>query len=354
MERLGLSLPGDVIQAEVRAYAANVDNQVLRVEQPDPQRHIVSVYRSGGPRRLQSEPLASFDRFLLNQACDRGARHLPVRVRHIDWEDRPVLRTVGGDYAADLLVLATGVNSRSPLDGAFEYRPPKTMIMAQDEIIRPSTWPDDQVRIFFKRPPGLMFGAFIPKGQYMSVSLLGRDLRRDAVYEFIELQGPDAALPAPTVCLCGCTPRIAVSPAGHYCGTRWVAVGDAAVTRLYKDGIGSAFFTAQTAMQVAVHHGISDRAFQKQYLPFCRRIALDNFYGSMLFRMWTFVSRTTPLLRAWTARVNQEAAWPIEQRVHSRILWGMFSGDEMYRNLFWLALSPAAVVGLAHNWRGVQ
>ncbi len=354
MERLGLSLPTDVIQAEVRAYAACLDNQVLRIEQPDPQHHIVSVYRSGGPRRLQGEPLASFDGHLLAQACDWGARHLAVRVRRIDWEDRPVLRTAQGDYVADLLVLATGVNSRPPLDPVFGYQPPKTMIMAQDEIIRPDTWPDDQVRIFFKRPAGLMFGAFIPKGKYMSVSLLGRDLRRDAVHEFIELQGPDAALPAPTVCLCGCTPRIAVSPARHYCGTRWVAVGDAAVTRLYKDGIGSAFFTAQTAMQVAVHHGISDRAFQKQYLPFCRGIALDNFYGSMLFRMWSFLSRTPPLLQAWMTSVNREAAWPLDQRVHNRILWGMFSGDEMYRNLFWLALSPAAVVGLAHGWRGAR
>jgi hypothetical protein len=131
-------------------------------------------------------------------------------------------------------------------------------------------------------------------------------------------------------------------------------VGDAAVTRLYKDGIGSAFFTAQTAMQVAVQQGISNRAFQKQYIPFCRGIALDNFYGSMLFRMWSFLSRTPPLLRAWTTSVKREAAWPIERRVHNRILWGMFSGDEMYRNLFWLALSPTAVAGLAHGWRGAR
>jgi len=352
MERLGLSLPKDVIQAEVRAYAACVDNQVLRIEQPDPQRQIVSVYRSGGPRRLQGEPLASFDQYLLAQACDRGARHLPIRVRQIDWGERPILRTAQGDYAADLLVLASGVNSRPPLDPAFGYQPPKTMIMAQDEIVRPHTWPDDQVRIFFKRPAGLMFGAFIPKGQYMSVSLLGRDLRRDAVQEFIELQAPDAALGGTPVSLCGCTPRIAVSPARHYCGRRWVAVGDAAVTRLYKDGIGSAFFTAQAAMQVAVQHGISDRAFQNHYLPFCRGIARDNFYGSMLFGMWSFLSRTPPLLQAWTTSVKREAAWPIERRVHSRILWGMFSGDEMYRNLLWLALSPAAVARLAHGWPG--
>jgi flavin-dependent dehydrogenase len=354
MEQLGLSLPTEVIQAEVRAYAACVDNHMLQIERPDPRRQIVSVYRSGGPRLLVGEPLAGFDSYLLDQACDRGARHMPIRVSQITWEDRPILHTAQGDYVADLLVLATGVNSRPPLAPEFGYQPPKTMTMAQDEILRPPAWPDDQVRIFFKQPPGLLFGAFIPKGQYLSVSLLGQGLSKDTVHEFIEVRGPDVALTAGPVRLCGCRPRIAVSSARRYCGTRWVAVGDAAVTRLYKDGIGSAFFTAQAAMQVAVRYGISDRAFHKHYVPFCRGIAIDNFFGRMLFHMWSFVSRTPRMLRAWTTRVTQEADWPIKQRVHSRILWGMFSGDEMYRNLFWLALSPAAVIGLARGWQGAR
>jgi flavin-dependent dehydrogenase len=354
MEQLGLCLPTEVIQAEVRAYAACLDNHMLRIDRPDSRRQIVSVYRSGGPRLLLGEPLAGFDRYLLDQACARGAQHISVRVRQITWEDRPIVRTDQGDYAADLLVLATGVNNRPPLADVFGYQPPKTIIMAQDEILRPANWPDDQVRIFFKQPPGLLFGAFIPKGQYLSISLMGQGLSKDSIHEFIEVRGPDASSAAAPVCLCGCRPRIAVSSALNYYGTRWVAVGDAAVTRLYKDGIGSAFFTAQTAMQVAVQHGISDRAFQRHYAPFCRRISIDNFYGRMLFRMWALISHTPLLLRAWTASVKQEAAWPIEQRVHSRILWGMFSGDEMYRNLFWMALSPVAVVGLVRGWRGAR
>ena len=68
--------------------------------------------------------------------------------------------------------------------------------------------------------------------------------------------------------LCGCTPRIAVRPARQFFGPRWVAVGDASVVRLYKDGIGSAFYTAQRAMTTAVEQGISQRAFAAAYAPF--------------------------------------------------------------------------------------
>ena len=108
----------------------------------------------------------------------------------------------------------------------------------------------------------------------------------------MEAQALHALLPAGYVSLCGCTPRIAVRPARRYFGARWVAVGDAAVTRLYKDGIGSAFFTAQCAMQTAVEQGISHQAFQKTYGPFCRSVATDNLYGRMLFRLWSFTLHT--------------------------------------------------------------
>jgi flavin-dependent dehydrogenase len=348
---LGVSLPEDVIQAELYAYAVCLDDQILRIERPDPRRRVVSVYRGGGPRLVQGAPVPSFDRYLLSQACDRGARHIPMRVRQVSWADRPMVQTAQECFPADLLVLATGVNSRPPLSSDYGYRPPPTEIMAQDEILRPSIWPEDQVNIYFRKPPELIFGAVIPKGRYLNISLLGRGLTRDTVSEFLEAQGLNSALASTPVSLCGCTPRVAVGPARTYCGTRWVAVGDAAVTRLYKDGVGSAFYTAQRAMQVAVQHGITHRAFRRHYVPFCRSVALDNLYGRLLFRMWSHVLRTPRLLQAWINIVRQEVNWPPEQRVHIRILWGMFTGDEPYRDLFWLSLSPRALRGLLQGYR---
>jgi hypothetical protein len=83
--------------------------------------------------------------------------------------------------------------------------------------------------------------------------------------------------------LCCCTARIAVEPAQVYFGDRWVAVGDAAISRLYKDGVYSAFHTAGTAMRAAVERGVARQDFERAYAPFCRRLARDNTYGKFLF-----------------------------------------------------------------------
>ncbi len=191
-----------------------------------------------------------------------GARRIPHRAVRVSWDDRPVVHAAGEKVPADLLVLASGVNSRAPLDPEFGYRPPRTAVMAQDEIPRPSSWPENQIDAFFHQPAGLIFGALIPKGEYLNISLLGKGLPTDAVAEFVEARGREAGLINPPRSLCGCTPRVAIRPAQRYHGERWVAVGDAAATRLYKDGIGSAITTSGAAMATVIENGVSSGRFQ--------------------------------------------------------------------------------------------
>ena len=71
--------------------------------------------------------------------------HIPHRVREVKWEGQPVVYTTGDRYPASFLVLATGINSRSPLNLSFGYRPPKTEVMAQDEVLRPPDWISEEV-----------------------------------------------------------------------------------------------------------------------------------------------------------------------------------------------------------------
>jgi len=343
---LGVSLPPEVIQAYIRAYEAHLDGEVYPIETPTPGSEIVSVYRGGGPRLGHSAGEASFDDFLLKQAGVRGAKHIPARVGRVGWSGGPVVHTAHHTFSADLLVLATGVNSRPPLDALFGYRSPKTNVMAQDEVQRPSDWPNDVVRTYFRHPRGLVFGALIPKGEYLNISLLGDGLTPDAVADFLEAQGLAPSLAPPQGSLCGCTPRIAVQPAQRIFGDRWVAVGDAAVTRLYKDGIGSAFVTAKAAMEAAVDHGIGTDDFRRSYAPVCRRIARDNLYGKWLFRLWSKALITPRALRAWKTILREEARGTEPQRTQMRILWGMFTGDEPYQALLRLALSPGSLGGL--------
>jgi flavin-dependent dehydrogenase len=147
-----------------------------------------------------------------------------------------------------------------------------------------------------------------------------------------------------------------VSIARHYFGDRWVAVGDAAVTRLYKDGIGSAFQTTKSAMSAAVSMGISHSTFRQYYAPICRSIATDNTYGFMLFRLWNFVLNSPVLLNAWKAAIQWEMSQPTKDRKHMRILWGMLTGDEPYRKLFYKGINPISLLhlgyGMNSKWGG--
>ena len=351
LEEIDITLPDDVIQAEVKAYAIQLEGNTLRIDRPDPSRRILSIYRGAGPRLMRNNPIMSFDNTLLKEACERGAEHVRARVRRVSWEHRPVIYTSNTTYHADLLVLATGVNSRAPLSPDFGYMPPKTAIMAQDEILMPPGWPQDQVSAFFQNPPGLIFGALTPKGKYINISLLGKNMTTDAINDFIEAQNLNAQLGVSPTSLCGCTPRIAVGQSRRFFGDRWVTVGDAAVTRLYKDGIGSAFFTSREAMRAALFEGINRKDFKKNYARFCSKIARDNLYGRFLFQLWSLTLKIPRLLNAWQAAIRMEQEWPPERRLSVRLLWGMFTGDEPYRDLFWLMINPTSIATLIRGQR---
>ena len=342
LDSLGLDLPKGIVQAELRAYVLHVYGQVTSIEQPNPRRQILSVYRGAGPHHHQGEPLTSFDGYLLSQAIAHGAQRIHHRVHSVEWNDGPMVKTAQESYRADLVVLATGVNGHVPLSPAFGYRSPKTSVMVQDEILRPDNWPDYKVAGFFGQPPGLAFGAMVPKGHYLNVSLLVQDAAMDTVGSFYLAQ--DQALgrlfAKPPESLCRCAARIAVGPAQAYFGDRWVAVGDAAVSRLYKDGIYSAFLTAGTAMRAAVERGIAREDFARAYVPFCQRLASDNAYGKLLFDLSLRAMQNSLLARACVERIRAEANLEVSRRTFSRLMWGMVTGDESYRDLFWLVLNP--------------
>jgi flavin-dependent dehydrogenase len=244
--------------------------------------------------------------------------------------------TAHENLPADLVVLATGINARAPLDPAWGYRPPHTEMMAQNEIPLPGGLSNDSVHIFFDYPPGLIFGALIPKGRYANISLLGHKLPASAISDFLEGQGLLSLFPERVPLLCSCRPRVAVSAALGYYADRLVVVGDAAVTRLYKDGIGAAFQTAEAAARTAIQQGISRHDFAAGYRPVCRRISLDNFYGRLLFHLWAITRRSPFLLDTWQQMILAETDLPPAAQIYTRIVWSMFTGDEAYQRVFWL------------------
>jgi flavin-dependent dehydrogenase len=344
LETIGITLPEEIIQSEINSFNLHLDGETVRIQKPDPSRRIVSVFRGGGPRLHPGDPLESFDGFLLEQACSRGSLHVPHRVQNVHWDGKPVIQTSREEYQVDFLVLATGINSRAPLSADYGYRPPVKALMAQEEILRPENWSNDQVYAFFNSPPGLIFGAIIPKNDYLNISLLGKGLTRDAINDFIYTQNLQEGLEYDEhSSMCGCNPYIAIGPAHSFYGDHWVAVGDSAVTRLYKDGIGSAFFSARSAMQAALKNGISKGVFKKHYAPFCQQITWDNRYGNLMYALWKITLNTPRLLEAWIRTLRDELDSPREKQIQLRVVWGMFTGDEPYRNLFRLGFQFQAL-----------
>jgi hypothetical protein len=122
-------------------------------------------------------------------------------------------------------------------------------------------WFGTAMHVFLLDLPKLGFAALIPKGEFVTLALLGEDLDDELVEKFLATPEvrqcfPGGEVPRPA---CHCYPKINVAAARKPFADRIVWVGDAGVARLYKDGIGSAYRTSKAAARAAVFHGVSAR-----------------------------------------------------------------------------------------------
>jgi flavin-dependent dehydrogenase len=351
LAELGMVLPLGVVRAQIDAYQLHWGDRSITIHPPDPTRTALSVYRAGGPRKSPHAPTAGFDDWLLGQAAARGARIIPERVDQVVFDPLPRVRTAAREETFDLVVLACGVNATPPVFWPLQYAHPPTETMAQDELfIGPGAGEPrmgSTVHVYFEQPRGLIFGALIPKGNFANVSLLGQRFGRDSIDQFLAVQQVTDIVGVQPPRLCGCRPRVAVAPARGYYADRFVAVGDACVTRLYKDGIGSAVVTASAAVDTALHHGVSRTAFARHYAPVCRAIAHDNQYGRAVFSLIERSKHNARFMRALGHALGAEAGQRPELRVLSQTLWALFTGDANYEEIFWMMVKPNNVARIA-------
>jgi flavin-dependent dehydrogenase len=256
LAELGLQIPEHLVLARLEGYTLHIAGHAIEVTRPDPTRTILSVYRGGGPLRGDLPPSVSFDGWLLTEAQAAGAAVVTANVRRISAGPLVDVETDRGHDSFDLVILAIGVNARPPALEGLNYIPPRTETMAQDELgLQLPLTPAQrrQAHVYVGDQPGLIFGALIPKGDYLNLSLLGHHFVGDPIKAFLARADCAWLGEAKATGLCGCRPQIAVSPSQHPFSERFVAVGDAAVTRLYKDGIGSALMTARRAAWTALY-----------------------------------------------------------------------------------------------------
>ncbi len=354
----GIHLPTKVVQRSIDSYYLHMDVGSVRIQTPGEERRIASVHRGGGPRGIKDMRFASFDGYLRDLAVEKGARHVFQRVEGVDWSaGRPRLRTpAGGAEPYDLLAVASGINSYAPklleeLTGA--YQPPKTTktYIAEYYLGRETikVYLGSAMHVFLLDLPRLEFAALIPKGDYVTICLLGLDIDKPLVDSFLGSPIVKECLPpnwqAPDD-FCHCSPRINISGAVHPFGDRVVFIGDAGVTRLYKDGIGAGYRTAKAAARTAVFHGIAAADFRRHYWPTCRSISTDNLIGKFVFLVTSLVKKSRWARHGIWKMVSREQSKQGTAPRMSSVLWDTFTGSAPYRDVLLRTLHPAFWGGL--------
>ena len=353
----GINLPSTVVQRGIDSYVLHMEEGSVRIETPLREKRIAAVHRGNGPRDIKNKRWRSLDGYLLELAVNKGARFLHQRVDGVSWNNgRPEIKTRGGTTEIyDLLAVAAGVNS-----GALKlfeqlnigYESPQTaktyireFYLGQDAIEKHL---GSSMHVFLLNLPRLEFAALIPKGEYVTLVLLGDDIDTALVENFLNAPVVSACLPPDwrqAKGFCHCSPKINIESAVKPFADRVVFIGDSGATRLYKDGIGAAYRTAKAAAVTAVFEGISAADFRRRFAPACEAIAKDNVIGKVIFFVTRYIQRWPHDRRGVLRMVAREQRREGVPRRMSMVLWDIFTGSAPYKDILLRTLHPAFVAG---------
>ncbi|NGZ28393.1 MAG: hypothetical protein G8345_16080 [Magnetococcales bacterium] len=357
----GINLPEMVVQRGIDTYFLHTSGlEPVDIAIPDVGMRIATVYRGGGPR-LSPEGVqwSSFDGFLLELAKSKGVNHIPQRVTGLSWhKDRPRVSCKGhADEDYDLVIGAMGVNSASLKlfeELGFSYQAPPVSKGYLSEIYlgvekTRKYFGMGSMHIFLLEIPGLKFAALIPKTENITVCLLGEDINREIVQQFFAAPEVRACFPPDWDGIgdvCRCMPKLNLGLAQNPYGNRVVMVGDCAISRLYKDGIGAAYITAKAAAVTAVFLGVHRDDFHNYYRPVVQRMDRDNHVGEMIFYITTFYQRLSLLRMGMVRMIAMEKRVSPQSRDMSRVLWDTFTGSAPYWEIFLRCFHPRFVYRL--------
>ena len=356
----GISLPDDVVQRGLEAYAMHMDVGDVDIATPLHESRIAGVYRGNGPRNSAPRDTHSFDGYLQQLANQKGVRSVRRLVTDVraDGDAMRVECADGSSASYDLVALACGVNSHllKSLGGlAEEHETPglKTTFICEfhlgRDVIRQTL--GQAMHVFLLDIPNLKFAALVPKGDYATFILLGHELNDELLDRFFASEEFRSCFPGGVVPrhVCHCYPRINIRSTRPPYGDRLVMIGDSGSTRLYKDGIGAAYRTAKAAARTAVFHGVSANDFRQYYAPLCGKIDRDNQVGKLVFWFGGLIQRAGFARRGVLHMLEAEQSRDDVPRRMSGVLWDMFSGSAPYTDIFLRTLHPAFIGSLAWN-----
>ena len=391
LKQQGYIVPDEIIQGRIDYVWIHGQWKNFRLRVPNDMQ-MYSVFRGSLPAGRGAEA-PGFDEFLLGEAVREGACILHGEVQSIGYSasGMPVLtvRIPSGEinsFDASFVAIATGINARCGLDYSDDA------LIVSVKRLNPAFAPGKSRRAFLfeldvgedylkrnmhreihfieygSKQLALEHTALLPKGRYLSVAMIGKSIdeavlpqdNRQIIQEFLMLPQINRILPdieaAPIVCTC--FPRMAVTPARSPFGDRFAIIGDAAGSRLNKDGLFSAHVTANRLAQTILHNGIDKQALAKGYGKAIKWLAADNRYGRIVFSAsrvafaWPALSRITYQSFATEFKVRDEHSRPM-----GAVLWKIASGTADYYEVLREMLSYRALqsilIGAAVTLRNV-
>lgn len=351
LRRAGMTIPERVIQRRLHGYRLETAGKTVEIRGDHPNQTILSVYRGSGPHGADGN--ISFDDFLLDCMRAEGVRVVPRNVREIRLPSRrgePAEVVVEGSTqgqteAADLVVGAFGANA--PLGGyvaslGFGYRPPRTASSIQAEIELGEDVVGEAfggvMTVYLLRIPGIRFAAATPKRKHVTVTIVGQDVGHEHLRALLDHPVFRRRLPASIGVLkpsCRCRPRAVAVPASRPYADRLVIVGDAAASRLFKNGLRSCLTTARAAAESAIQFGISSEAFARGYARVHEGIVRDNLYGRALFGLYDAMLTHTWLAETMVDCIEREQRGALRQRRPiSDLFWETLAGDLPYAHIW--------------------
>jgi len=356
----GILLPSEVVQRGIETYEMHMDVGDVKIGAPTREKRIAAVYRGNGPKNSEPARISSFDRHLLERAREAGAslhRQMVIDVSFSN--ENPRLRTADGrESSYDLLVVACGINTtllRIIEESDCGYSRPQGLKSFVSEFHVGREFIEarlgNAMHVFLLDIPRLQFAAIIPKGEYLTTVMLGKDLDEDLVEAFVNNEQVRSCFPKDVLLtnICHCFPRLNMIHAHRPYGDRFVFIGDAGVARLYKDGIGSAYRTAKSAANCIALHGVSRQDFERYYWPTCRNITIDNTVGRLVFGFCHVLQRVKFMRRGVLRMVRIEQAHPNHYPHMSSILWDIFTGSAPYLDVSLRVLHPGFFCRLIWN-----
>lgn len=357
----GINLPASVIQQPISSYILHTNLGDQRLDAASHEKRIGSIFRGGGPRGIQNIKFRAFDDYLLSLAKSKGANIIRSRVTGVEKLEKYVQVSTHTNTVEryDLLAVAAGVNTAALkllADGDVKYNPPQTTKTALREYFLGRQTVDkyfgDSLHVFLLDIPRLDFAMIVPKGDYVSVCLLGKDIDDSLLQAF--LTSPEVKKCFPDGWSwdqtdCQCLPRINIRAARRPFADRVVFIGDSGVSRLYKDGIGAAYRTAKAAASCAILEGISYEDFRRYYASFCRRLELDNHFGRLIFFITHTIQRAHFSHNAVLRMIAGEQLSTGNPQRMSSVLWDTFTGSAAYRDVFLRCLHPAFISRFIFN-----